>query len=95
MSSKKWFISNLIENALKYAGKGSSLEIKTWDEPDWVYIEIIDNGVGISAENLEFVFDKFFSFWCKHSNFLFNRIMTYTKHHKPILEPDLNVNQYS
>lgn len=53
-------ISNLIENAIKYAGKGRSVWIKTWDDPDWVYVEVKDNGVGIGAEDLAHIFDKFY-----------------------------------
>lgn len=53
-------ISNLIENAIKYAGKGRSVSIKTWDDSDWVYIEVKDNGVGIREEDLVHIFDKFY-----------------------------------
>jgi len=53
-------ISNLIENAIKYAGRGKAIEIKTWDDPDWVYVEIRDNGVGIGSEDLAHIFDKFY-----------------------------------
>jgi signal transduction histidine kinase len=53
-------ISNLIENAIKYAGKGKTIWVKTWDDPAWVYIEIKDNGLGIGAEDLAHIFDKFY-----------------------------------
>jgi len=53
-------ISNLIENALKYAGREKSIWIKTWDDEDWVYLEIKDNGPGIAAYDLAHVFDKFY-----------------------------------
>lgn len=53
-------ISNLVENALKYAGAGKRVSIKTWDDPQWVFIEIRDNGVGIKADDLTHVFDKFY-----------------------------------
>ena len=52
-------ISNLIENAIKYAGNGKRVEIKTWDEPEWVFVEIKDNGVGLGTEELNHIFDKF------------------------------------
>ena len=32
--------SNLIENAIKYSGKGKVVDIKTWDDEKWVYIEL-------------------------------------------------------
>jgi signal transduction histidine kinase len=53
-------ISNLIENAIKYAGKEKSIWIKTWDDPDWVYVEIKDNGLGIGPDDLAHIFDKFY-----------------------------------
>ncbi|MGE3611258.1 MAG: ATP-binding protein [Bacteriovoracaceae bacterium] len=53
-------ISNLIENAIKYAGKEKVIDIKTWDDKDWVFIEIKDNGVGIGPDDLQHIFDKFY-----------------------------------
>ena len=53
-------ISNLIENAIKYAGKGKKILVKTWDDPDWVYVEVRDNGLGIGPEDLAHIFDKFY-----------------------------------
>lgn len=53
-------ISNLIENAIKYAGKDKTVFISTWDDADWVYIQIRDNGVGVAAEDLGHIFDKFY-----------------------------------
>lgn len=53
-------ISNLIENAIKYAGKDRTIWIKTWDDDSWVYVEIKDNGVGIGADDLANIFDKFY-----------------------------------
>lgn len=53
-------ISNLIENALKYSGDNTVVEVKTWDDEAWVYIEIKDNGVGIPEEEISNVFEKFY-----------------------------------
>ncbi len=53
-------ISNLIENAIKYAGRGKKIEVKTWDDSQWVYIEVKDDGVGVGAEDLAHIFDKFY-----------------------------------
>lgn len=53
-------ISNLIENAIKYAGKGKTVFVKTWDDPDWVYVEVKDNGLGIGPDDLAHIFDKFY-----------------------------------
>jgi signal transduction histidine kinase len=53
-------ISNLVENAIKYSGSGSTVLVKTWDDEKWVYVEITDNGVGIPAEELSNIFEKFY-----------------------------------
>jgi signal transduction histidine kinase len=53
-------ISNLIENAIKYAGKGKKVWVKTWDDADWVYVEVKDNGLGIGPDDLAHIFDKFY-----------------------------------
>jgi signal transduction histidine kinase len=53
-------ISNLIENALKYSGKGKTVFVKTWDDAEWVYVDIRDNGVGIGPDDLAHIFDKFY-----------------------------------
>jgi signal transduction histidine kinase len=56
----KRVISNLVENAIKYAGEGAKLKITTYDDDQWVTIEVADNGIGIAAENLEHIFDRFY-----------------------------------
>ncbi|MBC7427534.1 MAG: CHASE2 domain-containing protein [Bacteriovorax sp.] len=53
-------ISNLVENSVKYSGPGSIVQVTTWDDEKWVYIEIKDNGVGIPAEELSNIFEKFY-----------------------------------
>ncbi|MBC99623.1 MAG: hypothetical protein CME63_17900 [Halobacteriovoraceae bacterium] len=53
-------LSNLIENAIKYSGENTTVEVKTWDDDKWVYIEIKDNGVGIPGSDIENIFEKFY-----------------------------------
>ncbi len=56
----KRVISNLVENALKYSGHNKVVKIKSWDDDQYVYVEIIDNGVGIPPEEIGNIFDKFY-----------------------------------
>ncbi|MFN8371099.1 MAG: ATP-binding protein [Bacteriovoracaceae bacterium] len=56
----KRVISNLVENAIKYSGEGKSISIKTWDDADWVYVEISDNGIGVKESDLVHIFEKFY-----------------------------------
>ena len=53
-------LANLIGNAIKYAGFGKEIHVKTWDDDEWVYIEIQDNGKGIKEEDIEHIFEKFY-----------------------------------
>ncbi len=53
-------ISNLIENAIKYSGRGKTIAVRTWDETEWVYVEVRDNGVGVGPDDLLHIFDKFY-----------------------------------
>ncbi|OFZ14161.1 MAG: hypothetical protein A2X86_04735 [Bdellovibrionales bacterium GWA2_49_15] len=51
---------NLVENAIKYSGEGTQITLKTWDDAQWVYVRISDNGRGIPSEDLGYIFDKFY-----------------------------------
>lgn len=53
-------IANIIGNAIKYAGQGSIIKVRSWDDETWVYVEISDNGKGIKTEDLEHIFEKFY-----------------------------------
>ncbi len=52
-------ISNLVDNAIKYSPSGSSVTVELLDKGSFIEVGIIDNGVGISKENAERLFDKF------------------------------------
>ena len=51
---------NLLDNAAKYAPPGSRIDIRARRDHDTVAIEIIDEGPGIPAGDLERIFDKFY-----------------------------------
>jgi two-component system, OmpR family, sensor histidine kinase KdpD len=51
---------NLLDNAAKYAPPGSRIDLKAQREGDTVAVEVIDEGPGIPAADLERVFDKFY-----------------------------------
>ncbi|MFA5097041.1 MAG: ATP-binding protein [Candidatus Margulisiibacteriota bacterium] len=58
---------NLTSNAIKAMPNGGNLTIKTYEtkenESRKVVIEVSDTGTGIQQENLEKIFDPFFSTW--------------------------------
>jgi signal transduction histidine kinase len=53
-------ITNLIENAIKYSSKGSNITIKLTELSNAVKLQIIDEGIGISNEEKQRIFDKFY-----------------------------------
>lgn len=51
---------NLISNAFKYTPKDGSIDITVTEQADLVEVKITDSGVGISAEAIEKIFDRFY-----------------------------------
>ena len=52
-------MSNLIDNALTYAGAGSEVTLSVHATGTQVVLEVADNGPGLSPENLKHVFERF------------------------------------
>ncbi len=53
-------ISNLLDNAIKYSSPNSEIVLRAWGEGDFVFIEVRDQGVGISKHDLPYVFEYFY-----------------------------------
>ena len=51
---------NLLDNAAKYSPAGSTVQMRGWRDSDSVVLEILDEGGGIPADDLEHIFDKFY-----------------------------------
>lgn len=52
--------ANLITNAIKYSPRGGSISIRTMVESDYLKTEVSDTGFGISPEDLEKIFIRFY-----------------------------------
>nr|WP_315465107.1 sensor histidine kinase [uncultured Rhodoferax sp.] len=52
-------LSNLIDNALRYAGKGAVVTLRTTVHNGYCWLDVEDTGPGVSGEQLERVFERF------------------------------------
>jgi two-component system, OmpR family, phosphate regulon sensor histidine kinase PhoR len=53
-------MDNLLTNAIKYNREGGQVWVNARNEQNLVRVSISDSGIGISPEDLPFVFDRFF-----------------------------------
>jgi len=53
-------IGNLVNNAIKYGIAGGYVKISAFDSDDGINITIKDNGIGISKENIDKIWTRFF-----------------------------------
>lgn len=53
-------VVNLVSNAIKFTPRGGTIDLIVKKDTDWVKVIVKDNGSGISAQDLPFVFDRFF-----------------------------------
>jgi signal transduction histidine kinase len=56
----KQALANLVDNALKYSTERRRLGLSARREGSWVVIEVVDEGIGIPAGELERIFEKFY-----------------------------------
>lgn len=54
-------IKNLIQNAISHSDSNKDINIKIEQIPDFITISIIDYGKGISQENIDKIFNKYYS----------------------------------
>ena len=52
--------SNLIDNGIKYTRQGGEVAVKTRENGESLFIDVADNGIGLSRADIPFVFEQFF-----------------------------------
>jgi len=52
-------ILNLISNATKFTKPGDTIEVTIYDKDEFIILSVKDNGIGISNDNLEKIFERF------------------------------------
>jgi two-component system sensor histidine kinase SenX3 len=53
-------VGNLLENACKYSGEGSRVEVRSRKADGWMEIDVRDHGIGIPESDVERVFERFY-----------------------------------
>ncbi|AFK86642.1 integral membrane sensor signal transduction histidine kinase [Thermoanaerobacterium saccharolyticum JW/SL-YS485] len=51
---------NLLTNANKYTGEGGNIKVRLYSEGQYAVITVSDNGIGISKEDLPFIYERFY-----------------------------------
>ncbi len=53
-------LSNLVKNAITFTNKDGYVTIRGERQPDFIKVTVEDNGVGIPAKDLQYVFERFY-----------------------------------
>ncbi len=53
-------VANLLDNAIKYTPAGGRVAITLADDRRWVRVDVSDTGVGVAAEELPRIFERFY-----------------------------------
>jgi PAS domain S-box-containing protein len=53
-------VVNLVENAMKYSVEGGQVDVRLYDDPGRVRIEVTDQGLGIPPAEQDRIFEKFY-----------------------------------
>jgi heterodisulfide reductase subunit C len=57
----KRIFTNLVSNAIKYTSSGGTVQVRVGREDNaTAFVEVMDTGIGVSADNVSRIFDKFF-----------------------------------
>jgi len=55
-------INNLLENAVKYSDPPAAISVVLSKDEEHVHIQVTDKGIGIPANELERIFQRFYTF---------------------------------
>jgi len=56
----KQLLGNLVDNAIKYTPEGGTITLSLFRDGEWARLEVKDTGIGISRENLDHLFERFY-----------------------------------
>ncbi len=61
-------VFNLLDNSVKYCDENPAIAVNIYKEGRNIRLDFKDNGIGVAAKNLSFIFDKFYRVTNKKSN---------------------------
>jgi PAS domain S-box-containing protein len=53
-------LNNLLANAIKYSPQGNPIKVQTMTDEDKVTVSIVDQGIGMTSQQIEHIFDRFY-----------------------------------
>jgi len=53
-------LDNLLDNSIKYSQPGSEIVVEAWQDVDELLVSVADQGIGISVEEFDKVFDRMY-----------------------------------
>jgi signal transduction histidine kinase len=53
-------MDNLLMNAIKYSPSGGNIRVRGWYDDDYAYVAVEDEGLGLSQEEQEHIFERFY-----------------------------------
>jgi|GEM_PF-2123785 len=56
----RWVMRNLVENAIRYSNEGGEVVVRLSQDPKQLQFSVKDSGIGISAKERPYIFQKFF-----------------------------------
>jgi heterodisulfide reductase subunit C len=63
----KRVFTNLVSNAIKYTESGGIVQVRAGQDDGRAFVEVMDTGIGITAENRPHIFEKFFRVRDRHT----------------------------
>lgn len=51
---------NILDNAVKYSADPPEIRVRVSETPSWVHLDVVDNGIGISRQDLKRIFERFY-----------------------------------
>jgi two-component system sensor histidine kinase SenX3 len=53
-------VTNLVENAIAYSGPDTKVELTMRQQAEWIEIDVTDQGIGISPQDVDRIFERFY-----------------------------------